>query len=243
MMFRIGWTGIALLAVLGAASPCRAATFTDSTGAAPGRGAIGGLIGGSYMIAAEDYSQGALSRFDFSGHWRYVFSNSWRLQIGPGFTWSAYRKEEPMPLTDPAHPGDTTKEHMLTQLVPIPAQLQYTIQRGDWVYHLGAGPGVYRILVQNHREDLKDPTTFKVHRGLYWGGTGEVGAERFLKALPSTSIEGQLATHYVFAQRDDQFPNGFNSMLGNLALRAGVNYYFSMKRKPPKTELPLPGQH
>jgi len=239
MMFRVRWTGIALIAVLGTASPCLAAT--DSTGAGPGRGGIGGLIGGSTMISAQDYSTGALARFDFSGHWRYVFSPSWRMQVSPGFTWTAYAKEKPMPFTDPAHPGDVTKENMLTLLVPISAQAQYTLHRGAWVYHLGAGPGVYRVLVENHRDVVKDPTTFKLHRGLYLGGTGQIGVERFIKALPSTSVEGQLATHFVFAQRDDQFPNGFNSMLGNLALRVGANYYFSMIRKPPEAELPLPG--
>jgi len=239
MIFRVRWTGIALLAVLGTASPCLAAT--DSTGAGKGRGGIGGLIGGSWMISAQDYSAGAETRFDFSGHWRYVFSDSWRLQIGPGYTWSAYSKEEPMPFPDPNHPGDATKDEVLTQLVPVTAQAQFTIHRGAWIYHLGAGPGVYRVWVQNRRDVLKDPTTFKLHRGLYLGGTVELGAEHLLKSLPSTSVEGQIATHFVDAQRDDQFPNGFNSMLGNLALRVGVNYYFSMVRQPPAEDLPLPG--
>jgi hypothetical protein len=239
MIFRLRWTGIALLTMLAAASPCLAAT--DSTGAGPGRGGIGGLVGGSYMISSQDYSAGALSRFDFSGHWRYVFTPSWRIQIGPGFTWSGYRKEEPMPFTDIRHPEDTAKDGVLTLLVPVSAQVQYTIPKGAWIYHLGAGPGVYRVWVENRRDVLKDPTTFKLHRGLYLGGTAELGIERFLKALPSTSIEGQLASHFVFATRDDQFPNGFNSMLGNMALRVGANYYFSMNRKPAKQELPLPG--
>ena len=240
MISRVRWASFAVLAMLAAASPCLAAA-TDSTGAGPGRGGVGGPIGGSIMVLEEEYSEGALPRFDFSGQWRYAFSNSWRVQFSPGFTWSAYAKEEPIPFTDPRYPADVTKERMLTLLVPVSAQLQWTKHSGSWIYHLGAGPGVYRVWVQNRRKVLKDPITFKEHRGLYLGGTGQIGAERFFKALPSTSLEFALAMHYVVAKRDDQFPSGFNSALGNASLRVGTNYYFSMNRNPKPAETALPG--
>src|SRR4029453_6986931 len=217
MISRVLLVGLALFAVLAVASPCLAAS--DSTGAAPGRGGIGGLIGGSFMLVDADYSKGALPRFDFAGHWRYVFSRSFRMQVSPGFTWSGYAQEEPIPFTDPRYPADQTKHNMLTLIVPISGQIQYTRHRGPWVYHAGLGPGVYRVWVENRRKVLKDPTTFAVHRGTYPGGTAEIGAERFFKALPSTSVEVQTVFHFIFAQWDEQFPNGFNSNLGNLGLR------------------------
>jgi hypothetical protein len=96
-------------------------------------------------------------------------------------------------------------------------------------------------MVQNHRKVLKDAQTTKIHRGLYPGVTGEIGAERFLKVLPSTSIEVNLASHFVFAVRDEQFPSGFNSNLAAAALRVGTNYYFNLdrqRRKQPESTLP-----
>ena len=66
----------------------------------------------------------------------------------------------------------------------------------------------------------------KLHRGVYPGATFQVGAERFLKALPSTSVEVSLDAHYVLARRDAQFPSGWNSKLVNVGIRVGGNYYF-----------------
>jgi hypothetical protein len=257
MIARASWVGIALLAVL-AAAPCPAqeappptpepspAPAADTTaapaptrvGARPGRGSVGGLIGGSYFYSAEEYSKGALPRFDFSGQFRYVMSPSWRLQFSPGFTWAAYSKNEPPPFTDINNPGDTTKERYLTLLVPITAQLQLTWGRSPWHYHLGAGPGIYRLWIQNHRKVLEDPQTFRLHRGLYTGFTVEAGVERFLRALPNTSVEVSAANHSVLATRDDQFPAGWNSTVGAFALRAGVNYYFDLNRPKPARGLP-----
>lgn len=251
MIARASWLGTALLAVLMAA-PCLAqeapapspspspATPSARTGSMPGRGAVGGLIGGSLFYSAEEYSKGALPRFDFSGQFRYVMAPHWRLQVSPGFTWSAYSKNEPPPFTDINNPGDLTKENYLSLLVPVSAQIQMTWGKSPWHYHLGAGPGLYRLWVQNHRKVLVDPQTFRLHRGVYLGFTAETGVERFLKVLSNTSVEVSLAHHQVLATRDEQFPTGWNSAVGVLGLRAGVNYYFDVN-KPKKSELGLPG--
>jgi hypothetical protein len=250
-MMRARWAGLASLAMLAAvpawaqepapATPATPPVGSPRTGPAPGRGGIGALIGASYFYAAEEYARGALPRFDFSGQFRYVLGRRARLQVSPGFAWSAYSKHEPPPFTDPRFPADQTKEHYLTLLVPISVQVQMTWGKSPWHYHLGVGPGIYRVWVQNHRKVLMDPASLRLHRGLYAGFTGEVGVERFLGTLPNTSVEVSAAHHYVLATRDDQFPSGWNSSLGVVALRAGANYYFDLMRQPKEPELPLPG--
>lgn len=230
---------IALFAVLAVAQPCLAATGMEK-----GRGAIGGQIGGSYFWGGEDYSEGAKPRMAFSGHFRYVLGNHWRWQISPGFTWAGYSGAKLAPVTDGHFPGETTKKYNLTLLLPMTFELQYMVHTKKWHYHVGAGPGVYRIWNENHRILLLDPVSFEAHRGLYAGGTGEVGVERFIGSLPSTSVEATVATHVVLARRDEKFPSGYNSKLGVTELRVGANYYFDMGRllgKKP-TELPPTGR-
>jgi hypothetical protein len=245
MIPRVRWMGIALLAML-PASPCLAAdaspdTTASRTGSLPGRGAVGGLVGASFFRSTtNDYSDGAQPRFDFSGHYRYVFSNHWRMQVSPGFTWAAYSNKKRPPFVDSGSPADTTKESYLTLMVPVSVQLQRTWGRRSWRCSLGAGPGLYRVWVENHRSVLVDPVTDRLHRGVYWGWTAETDVERFLKDLPNTSVEMSLAHHYVFAQRDEQFPSGWNSTVGAFALRLGVNYYFEPGKRKTAPELPLP---
>jgi hypothetical protein len=217
-------------------APSAAASTSKSI---PGRGGVGGLIGGSFFHSSEEYSKGALPRFDFSGQFRYVMTRRFRFQVSPGLTWAAYSKEEPPPFTDPAFPNDDTKEEYLALVIPVSAQLQLVWGRSTWLYHLGAGPGVYRLWVENHRKVLVDPATLRLHRGIYTGFTVEVGAERFLKSLPNTSIEVALAHHSIQATRDEQFPTGWNSSVGVIALRAGTNYYFDLNRPKKQTDLPV----
>jgi len=217
--------GIALFAVLATASPCLAAV-----GMAPGRGAIGGQIGGSFFWSDADYSEGAQARFAFSGHFRYVVNSRLRWQISPGFTWAGYSSSTPIAVYDGRHPEDTNKSNNLTLLLPVSFQLQYLHHHGKWHYHLGAGPGFYRVWVENHREVLPDPVTLVLHRKIHPGLTGEFGVERFIKQLPSTSVEATTTTHWVFAQDDEAFPSGYNSFLAATEIRVGANYYFDMSR-------------
>jgi hypothetical protein len=249
MAMRATWVGIALFSVLGIGSalaqdapPSATAPAPASrTGPAPGRASVGGLIGASSFYMADEYSKGSLLRFNFVGQIRYTISTGWRWQVSPGFTWSAYSKNEPPPFVDIKNPNDLTKENYLAQLIPISVQIQKTWGKLPWHHHLGIGPGIYRVWVENHRTVLVDPVTFREHRGLYWGFTAEAGSEHFMKALPNTSIEVTAANHWVQATRDNQFPTGWNSSIGVLSLSAGVNYYFSLEGKKKQTELPLPG--
>jgi len=223
--------GIVLLAVLALAPPCLA-----GEGMGPGRGAIGGQFGGSRFWADGDYSEGAQSRFAFSGHFRYVINRRFRWQVSPGFTWSGYSGSVAMPVPDGNAPQDVTKENNLALLLPMTFQLQYLFHPGKWHFHLGAGPGVYRVWVENRRIVLIDPVSFVRHRGLHPGVTGEFGVERFLRQLPSTSVEATVATHWVFSEDLKSFPLGYNTHLAATELRIGANYYFDMNRLTRKPE-------
>ena len=243
----VRWATLALAMLL--AAPCLAQGTPPDTsgtryGSAPGRGGVGALIGGSYFYASEDFSLGAQPRFAFDGHYRYTFSRRVRAQLGLGFTWAAYSKKEPPPFVDPAFPTDQTKEHYLTQVVPIAAELQMLMGGRPWLYYVGAGPGLYRVTVQDHRKVVRDPdpTSLALHQGLFWGFTVEVGAERFLRALPSTSVEFSAASHYVMSEDKEKFPSGWNTSLGLLAFRVGANYYFDLNRPKKTNELPGGGR-
>jgi len=245
MIPRVRWVSVAVMALLTVASACLAADGEPAYKA--GKGGVGGQVGGSYfgfdrLFGSEwfrDYSDGAQPRFSFAGQFRYVRSLHWRLQLSPGFTWTAYKTSTPIPFTDPVHPDIQVKDDMVALLAPISLQAQYVVRRGQWFYHVGAGPGLYRVWVENHRKVLKDPGTFRLHRGLYPGGTFEIGAERFLKAITTTSIELSWTNHLVFAQRPEQFPNGFDSNLMAMEWRVGVNYYFDpLREKSAGLEIP-----
>jgi hypothetical protein len=237
MTQRFGWVSLAALVLLTVASTCLAADGEPAYKA--GKGGIGGQIGGSYfgfdrMFGGDwfgDYSDGAMPRAGFAAQFRYVQSRHWRWQVSPGFTWSAYKTGTDLPFTDVNAPADRVKDRVLTLVVPITAQMQYVMRRGQWFYHAGVGPGLYRVWIENHRKVLRDPETLRLHRGLYAGGTFELGVERFLKSITTTSIEASWSNHLVFTQRDDQFPSGFNSNLMAMEWRLGVNYYFDPLRQ------------
>jgi hypothetical protein len=219
-----------LLAWLTAASVCLAAEPAHD----PGKGGVGGQLGiasfrGDRMLGSNwfgDYSAGALPRPAFNATFRYVFRPWLRAQLATGLTWAAYKGDEPAPFVDVRF-GDATKKEYLTLLVPISLQAQWVVRRGWWIYHVGAGPGVYRVWVQNRREVLKDPETLRLHRGVYPGASGEIGFELFLRQLPTTSVELTIGGDMAFAERPEQFPNGFNSHVMALGARLGGNYYFS----------------
>lgn len=236
----IRWVGFAVTALLTVASACLAAEGDPSY--KPGMGGVGGQLGASYfgvdrMIGNSwfgDYSHGAMPRISFAGQFRFVQSRRIRWQVSPGFTWTAYKTATVIPFPDPNQPETRVKDDMLTLMAPISAQVQLVTRRGQWLYHAGVGPGVYRVWVQNDRKVLKDPATFKLHRGVYPGATFEIGAERFLRRITTTSVGFTWVNHLVLAQRDEQFASGYNSNLMATELRIGLNYYFDPLRDKTK---------
>jgi hypothetical protein len=247
MISRVCWVSGATLALLTVASACLGA----ESGYGPHRGSLGGLLGVSQTFADGDYSfardargnfgsRDARPRFAFSGNFRYVINPWLRWQVSPGFFWAGYDQKSPMPFIDPNYPNEQNKKSVLTLVMPISAQLQLTRAIGGWIYHAGGGPGVYRVWVENRRKVLKDPVSKKLHRGFYPGASVQLGAEHFLKSLPSTAIEVSAAGHWTFADRPEQFPSGFNSALLATELRVGANYYFDVSRfsKPKRPGAP-----
>lgn len=240
MISRVWRVSVGLVASLTVATVCLAA---DAPGGGPGQGGIGGQIGGStYALDRAfskqwfgEYSNGSGPRLAFAAHWRYEMSKRWRAQLGTGFSWTGYTDKHsqlgvpnyPIPFTDPNFPNDKDKSHFLTLMLPVSLQLQYVGRHGSWQYHVGAGPGVYRVWVENHRKVLKDPISLKLHRGLYPGMSGELGIERFLKALPNVSLEATAQSNLALAQRHEQFPSGLDSNVMATEFRIGGNYYFT----------------
>lgn len=239
MISRLLTVGVASLALFlsGSVGHAQESAEPDS-GATPGRAAIGAAFGASQFVADADYSEGAQPRIVSSGRFRYVVNNWLRLQFEIGHTWTAYANDEPAPFSDLNFPADSLKNEYLVQVVPLEMQFQVLRRGPKWIYHAGIGPGLYRVWVENRRKVLKDPVTFDLHRGLYWGVGGQIGAERFFTSLPSTSFELGVAGQWVFADREEQFPSGYNSFLATVEATVGVNYYFNLPTTKPKTALP-----
>ena len=249
MIAKVRAVSLAAVAMLAIAMPCFAQDSEFEQGEAvdieighvPGHGGVGGQIGTSNfrpdrMLGEQwfgDYSDGATMRFSFSGHFRYAFTSWFRVQVGPGLTWSGYNELTPAPFpdpnfaSDPLDPRTVNKGEYLTLMVPIPLMAQYVFTSGRWLYYGGAGPGLYRVWVENDRKVLKDPGPNRLHRGVYFGGSVMFGVERFFEALPSTSVELSLSGHVAVTERDEQFPAGFNSNVSALEIRIGANYYFT----------------
>ncbi len=251
------------MASLTIAAACLAADATPATppvnpGGNPGQGAIGGQLGGSTFALDRafsnnwfgDYSNGASPRLAFDAHWRYLIAKRWRAQLATGFVWTGYSAKHdvlgtptyPAPFVDPNDPtGGTVKKAYLSLVLPVSLQLQYLGRHGWWTYHVGAGPGVYRVWVENNRKVVKDPATLRLHRGIYPGGSAEIGFERFLKAMPSVSLDATIAGHFALSQRKHQFPSGYDTNVMATEFRIGGNYYFTPgPRKAPSAAPKLP---
>lgn len=239
MISRLLSVGVVLLGLLASGSVVHAQESAEpDSGAAPGRASLGLVLGVNDFIADADYSDGAQPRIATTAQFRYVLTRWLRWQVAFGHTWTAYSNDHRAPFADPNFPTDSLKNEYLVQVVPITAQLQLTREGTWWTSHLGFGAGLYRVWIENRRKVLKDPVSLDLHRGLYPGICGQIGIERFLHSLPSTSIEIGAAAHWVFAQDDKRFPSGYNSFLALFDVRTGVNYYFDLPSTKPKVKLP-----
>lgn len=199
------------------------------SGSRPGRGSIGAQIGGAYIVSGGEYAKNAEPRFSFMGSFRYVMSPGWRWQVSPYFMWNAYTADPLKPIADKNYENVPIVDEVLTQLVGANGQIQRTGTRGAWRWHVGAGPAIYRVVVQNHRRVVKDPLSLAIHQGTYLGATAECGFERFLRSQPNVSVEWTAAFQTAFARDDERFPSGFNGAPGAIEVRFGAHYYFDFK--------------
>lgn len=208
----------------------------------PGRASLGGSAGLSRFLADGDYvksrdgggtgrdlwgTRDAAMRFAFALNLRYAVSNHFRWQVSPGFLWTGYKDHAKAPFETDYFPGDSLKGRYLTLVMPAQAQIQLLQRTKGWLFHEGVGGGAYRVWVEQDRHVLKDPITKRLHTGFYPGLTAEIGGERFLKSLTTVSLEWAVASHLVFAERDKQFPSGFNSNVWTSEARIGANYWFT----------------
>jgi len=241
MNSRFRLAGVVALVLLATASLSHAqsADSVATKGAIPGRGGIGGQIGSSYIFQEGDYSSGAQPRFSFIGHFRYVISKHWGWQVSPSFTWNGYVSHVNAPFVDLNFPTEgQSKEFYLTQLIGAAAQIQYFGGSPRKRWHIGVGPGLYRVVIENHRKVVKDPLSLELHSTTHLGTTLEFGTERFLKKLPNTSIELTAATYRVFAKDDTKFPSGWNGVPQLVELRLGAHYYYDFRKAKPKSTKP-----
>jgi len=256
MMKSFRGVSIALIALLtvvfacpaAARSKTRAASAPDSTRAArvvvtlPGRASLGAGAGISRFMADADYvkerdgggtgrdlwgTRDAAMRFAFAAQMRYAWSNHFRWQVSPGFLWTGYKDQAKAPFKTDYFPNDSLMQNYLTLVMPATAEVQLLQRTRGWLLHEGVGAGVYRVWIEQDRHVVKDPITKRLHTGFYPGVTAEIGAERFLKALTTVSLEWTVQSHYIFAERDEQFPSGFNSNLWTIEARFGANYWFN----------------
>ena len=233
MNSRFRLASVVALVFLATASVSHAqkADSVATQGPLPGRGGIGGQFGGSYFFADGDYSEGSQPRLSFIGHFRYVINRHWEWQASPYFTWSGYVSHAVAPYADLNFPSEgTSKQFYLAQIVGVDGQLQWVGGKGRQRWHLGAGPSLYRVVVQNHRRVVKDPVSLELHSSTHMGASAEFGVERFMKRLPNTSLELTAAWHAAFARDNVKFISGWNGrpMLGEL--RLGGNYYYDFRR-------------
>ena len=245
MNSRVRWVSGAILSLLTVASACLAAEPpTSAVAADSGRrqprprrhtAAISAASAASadssasgYVPGYQDYSKYAQVRMSFSANWRYNLSRSLaladqpRTSSGPGYS----KHSNPAPFQDPNFPADPYKDDYLTLVLPISAQIQWVHRGRSLVWHLGAGPGAYRVWVENHRKVVPDPVTFDHHKGIYWGGSAELGFEHFFKSLPTTSSEVTLDSTTSTPSATISSPPGSTAPDWRSGLRVGANYYF-----------------
>ena len=229
--FRLASVVAILLLATASASHALNADSVATQGPLPGRGGIGGQVGSSYILSEGDYSAGAQPRLSFVAQFRYVIGKHWGWQVSPSFTWNGYVSRELAPFTDINFPtrGDS-KQFYLTQIVGAAGQLQYFGGHGRQRWHIGAGPALYRVVIQNRRKVIEDPVSHELHSTSHLGASAEFGLERFLKKLPNTSLELTLAGQTAFAKDDIKWVSGWNGAPVLAEIRLGGNYYYNFRR-------------
>lgn len=238
-LFRRVGAAVFLALIMAGIGQAQQADSVGTRGALPGRGGIGGQIGSSYIFGGTDYKGGAQPRFSFIGHFRYQASRTWGWQVSPYFTWNGYVSHALAPYKDLNFPTEgRSKEFYLTQVVGAAGEIQWFHGTGGQRWHLGAGPGIYRVVIENHRKVLKDPLSLELHSSPHLAATAEFGVERFLKKLPNTTIEVTAAMQEAFSRDDKKFPSGWNANPMLIELRAGAHYYYDFRRGKPAPKAP-----
>ncbi len=229
--FRLGFVVALVLLATASVGHAQKADSVATKGALPGRGGIGAQIGVSSIVSGGEYADGAQPRLSFIGHYRYVINKHWGWQVSPSFTWNGYVSHAKAPFADLNFPTEgTSKQFYLTQMIGAAGQLQYFGGSGRTRWHLGAGPAIYRVVIQNHRKVVEDPISHELHQGTHLGASAEFGYERFSKKLPNTALEATLAASTAFSKSNDKWVSGWNDAPVFAEFRFGANYYYDFRR-------------
>ena len=237
--FRVaGVLALALLA-MPVAGRAQTADSVATKGPLPGRGGIGGQIGTAWIVSEGDYSAGSQPRFTFIGHFRYQVNKSLGWQVSPYFTWNGYVSHVDAPFVDLNFPNDgLQKEEYITQILGAAGQVQWFRGSGRTRWHIGVGPTIYQVIVQNHRKVVEDPISHELHKGVHMGANAELGYERFLRKLPNTSIEATAGWQIAFAKSEGRWQAGWNGNPMAVEARLGVHYYYDFRKAKPKSTKP-----
>src|SRR5262245_37647255 len=196
---------------------------------APGKGSLGGSVGVPFILAPGELKRGQEPRVIGKLHFQYVFKPDWRLSLRAGYGWLGFSDEVDAPFILQAEQanGDTTKGDQLLIYNPFTAVMQYTHTfNKTWMAFLGAGPGVFRVNIQNDHRTIFDPVTHERYKYGSFGLSGEGGAEYFLSANRNVSFEGLGSLNYLFESNKDKFPSGYSGKNIFLDFSFGVNVYF-----------------
>jgi hypothetical protein len=196
------------------------------------------------ILATGELKRGQRPRIIGKLHFQYVMSRDWRLSLRAGFGWLGY-DDTPAPFVLQAEQpaGDPTRTDQLVIFNPFSAVLAYTHKLSDsWQGFVGAGPGMYRVNIQNDHRTIFDPVTHARYRYFSPGASAEGGAEYFLAANRNVSLEGVSSIHYLLRDNKDRFPSGYSGKHMFLDVSIGVNVYFRPSGTPaPPPEVPSEG--
>lgn len=212
---------------------------------APGKGSLGGSLGVPEILATGELKRGQRPRMIGKLHFQYVMANDWRLSLRGGFGWLGWSDKQPAPFVLQAEQpgGDATRGDQLLIFNPFTAAITRTQKlSGSWQAFLGAGPGAYRINIQNDHRTIFDPVTHDRYKFGSFGLSGEGGAEYFLPANRNVSLEGVASIHYLFDDHKDRYPSGYSGKHIFSDLSIGVNVYFRPLGSPaPPPAVPSEG--
>jgi hypothetical protein len=215
----------------------------------PGRGSLGGTMGAPLIFSTSELRAGQRPRLIGKPHFQYVLNQDWRVSMRFGFGWLGYSEKQAAPFPLQAYNHDyttiSTRADQLDVVVPITATMSYVRNlnsSGSWKGFAGAGLGMYWVNLLNDRHTIFDPASHE--RFVFWspGLGGELGAEYFVPANKSVSLEGVTTFHYLMESHRGVFPSGYSGHYGFFDISFGVNVYFDLSRGERKVApAPEPG--
>jgi len=195
----------------------------------PGKGSVGGTIGFPIILATGELKQGQMPRLMGKANFQYVINKDWRTSFKFGYGWFGWSDKfnAPFILQAAEAGGDTTKGDQLLILNPFTATMQYTHELSkNWLAWVGAGPGVYRVNIQNDHRTIYDPVTHERFKFGSFGVSGTAGAEYFIPANKNVSLLGSATIDYLFNSNTEKYPSGYSGKYMFMDLSIGVNVYF-----------------